>query len=277
MRTQLLLPTVALLLATSCSTGPQPPQPGTPAFLWNAAKATWKSGDFVKTSENLQQLVKADSEFTAKARPWAIIVSSGLAQGYMATADAYEAGAKANRQNPMPFRKEVSQLRSMATAAAVEFAETVHLYVDKQKDPNVTLAFEFPTGSAAEPPNMRKVMAGAFIQDSEREGLLRTMLQRGVVLSASRAAGAADDTPKAMEVFKTADPQRPRTDFLFGVAKELYDRSDLFVATKQDHPGRMRLLCEESLEALKAVPESKDTKALTAKIQASLKKIKGNT
>lgn len=277
MRTQLLLPLAALFLAASCSTGPQPPQPGTPAFLWNAAKSTWKSGDYVKTGENLQQLAKMDSEFTAKARPWSIVVASGLAQGYAATADAYDAGAKSNRQNPMPFRKEASQLRSMATAAAMEFAEEVHLFVAKQKDPNVTLAFEFPTGSSAEPPNIRKVTAGALIQESERETLLRTMLQRGVVLSASRAAGSPDDTPKATELFKTADPQRPRPEFLFGVGKELYDRSDLFIATKLDHPGRMKMLCDQALEAIKEVPESKETKGLTGKIQASLKKIKGTT
>lgn len=277
MRTNLLLPAAALFVAAGCSTGPQPPQPGTPAFIWNAAKATWKSGDFVKTSENLQQLVKMDSEFTAKARPWSIVTAAGLAQGYAATADAYEAGAKANRLNPTPFRKEVNQLRSMATAAAVEFAEETHLFLEKDKQPAITLAFDFPTGSAAEPPNIRKVTAGALIQESERDSLLQTMLQRGVVLSASRAAGSPDDTPKAMEVFKTPDPQRPRPEFLFGIGKELYDRSALFVPTKLDHPGRMRLLCQQALEALQQVPENKDTKALSAKINASLKKLKGTT
>jgi hypothetical protein len=275
MRTRLLLSAVAAaLVATSCSTGPQPPQPGTPAFIWNAAKTTWKAGDFVKTSENLQQLVKADGEFTARARPWSIVVAAGLAQGYAATADAYELGARTNRQNPMPFRKEASQLRSMATAAVMELAEETHRFVEKEKQPNVTLAFDFPTGSAAEPPNLRKVTAGAWIQDSERESLLKTMLQRGVVLSASRAAGSPDDTPKAVELFKTPDVQRPRAEFLYGVAKELYDRSDLFIATKLDHPGRMKMLCDGALEGLKEVPESKDTKALTTRIQLALKKIK---
>ena len=44
-----------------------------------------------------------------------------------------------------------------------------------------------------------------------------------------------------------------------------------------DQPARLQLLCQVALEALKDVPESKETKALTTKIQASLKKIKGTT
>jgi hypothetical protein len=274
MRTQLLLSAIALLAATSCSTGPQQAQPGTPAFIWNAAKATWHSGDFVKTSENLQQLIKLDNEFTAKARPWSIVVAAGLAQGYAATADAYEAGARANRANPTPFRKEVNQLRSMATSAATEFAEELHNYMDKEKAPSVMLAFDGPNGSASEPPSFRKVYAGAWIQDSERESLLKAMLQRGVVLSASRAAGSPDDSAKGAEVLKTGEAQRPRVDFLLGFAKELYERSDLFTATKLDHPGRMRLLCTEAMEAVQAGPETKESKALGAKIEAALKKVK---
>src|SRR5580765_4721885 len=141
MQTQVLLLSVAatILATTSCSSGPQPPKPGAPAFVWNAAKAAYHSGDFVKTSELLQQLTRSDSEFTARARPWSIVVSAGLAQGYAETADAYEAGARANRANPTPFRKEVNQLRSRASAAAVEAAETVHLFLEKEKGPNVLL------------------------------------------------------------------------------------------------------------------------------------------
>ena len=205
MRTQLLLMGVAagLLLATSCSTGPAPLQPGTPAFIWNAAKVTYHAGDFVKTSENLQQLARGDSEYAARVRPWAIVVSAGLAEGYSEMADTYETGARANRANPMPFRKEVSQLRSLASASAVEFAEGVHDFLEKDKSPNVTLAFDLPTGSAAQPGGLRKVTGGALVQDSERDMLVTAMLQRGVLLSASRAAGSPEDSAKAMETLKT--------------------------------------------------------------------------
>ena len=279
MRTQRVLLSVAatVLATTSCSSGPEPPKPGSPAFLWNAAKTTYRSGDFVKTSETLQQLTRSDSEFAVRARPWSIVISAGLAQGYAETAEAYEAGARANRANPTPFRKEVNQLRSRASAAAVELAETVHSFLEKDKAPTVLLAFENPTGAAAQPGGLRKVTGGAWIQDSERELLLTAMVQRGVLLSAGRAAGSPDDPAKTLEVLKSGEAQAPRPVFLSGVAKMLYDNSDLFGSMKMDQPNRMRLLCREASESLQGIPESKETKALTTKIHAALKKIKAAT
>ena len=53
---------------TSCSSGPQPPQPGTPAFYWAAAKETYRAGDFLKTREHLQRILATENEFSARAR-----------------------------------------------------------------------------------------------------------------------------------------------------------------------------------------------------------------
>src|SRR5262249_55116765 len=195
MRTQLLLwgAVAGVLAATSCSKGPEPPRPGTPAFYWNAAKSTYHSGDFVKANENLQQILQTENEFTARARPWTIVLSAGLAQGYADAADAYEAGAKMNRANPMPFRKDMSALRTQASAAALEFTETIHKYMAVDKGPEVVLAFENPTGSAVEPPALRKIFSGQLVQESERDALVRAMLQRGFILAAARAAGSPKD------------------------------------------------------------------------------------
>ena len=266
---------LAILWAgTSCSTGPQPPAPGSPAFHWGAARQTYKTGDFRKTSENLMQLVRTESEFAAQARPWAAVLSAGIAQGYYDLAEAYEVGAKANRQNPTPFRKQVSMLHSLGSASALEFAEGVHLLLDKNKEAAVTLAFEYPTGSLTEPANLRKVQSGMLMQDSEAEQLTVAMLQRGVVKTVGRVTGSPDDAAKTLELFKAGEPKVDRATLLYGLAKSLYDISALYGPTKLDQPQRLKLLCQQALDALAAIPETKDTKALTAKIQALLKKTK---
>jgi len=278
MRTQLLLwgAVAGLLTATSCSKGPEPPRPGTPAFYWNAAKSTYHAGDFVKANENLQQILQTENEFTVRARPWATVLSAGVAQGYAETADEYEAGAKANRANPMPFRKDMSALRTQASAAALEFTENIHKYIAADKEQEVLLAFESPTGSAVEPPGLRKISSGQLVQDSERDALVRAMVQRGFILAAARATGSPNDPAKLAETLKNGEAKTPRPQFLAAMAQELYDRSALFGPTKLDLPNRAQMLCQEALAALQAAgPETKESKALTAKIQASLKKLKG--
>jgi len=276
MRTRILVCGVmaAAWACTSCSTGPTPPAPGTPAFFWGAARQTYHSGDFRKTNDNLMQLVRAESEFTARSRPWAAVVSAGLAHGYYDLAEAYETGAKANRQNPTPFRKQVTAYRSFSSAAALEFAETVHVFLDKDKDADVLLACEFPNGSAVEPPNLAKVEKGMLMQESEREQLEAAMLQRGVVRSMSLVVGTPDDSAKALELFKAGEPKVPRATFVYGLAKSLFDLSSLYGSNRLDQPQRLKLLCDEALAALAGTPETKDTKALTAKIQAAVKKPK---
>ena len=277
MRSQSLFAGTLLLAlaAASCSTGPAPPRPGTPGFYWNAAKENYRNGDFQKADSNLVDVIRTDNEFTARARAWDMVISAGLAQGFSQLADTYEAGARANRANPMPFRKQVTTLRSYASASALQLVEVSHVFMEKDKDPNVPLAFEYPSGSATEPGSLKRVEGGILIQDAERDTLQSAMLQRGVLLSASRAAGSADDTAKALEKFKVGEVRVPRDEFLLVLAKALQEQSELFGSNKLDQPNRQKVMCQEALEALQAIPQTKETKALANKIQTSMKKIKG--
>lgn len=269
------LSALALALVTvSCSTGPTPPRPGTPGFYWAGAAEAFRAGDFQKTDANLVDTARTDNEFAARARAWDIVLSAGVAQGLSQLADSFEAGAKANRNNPMPFHKQVTNLRSAASTAALQLAETTHALLAKDKDPNVLLAFEFPSGSATEPANLKKVADGILIQDSERDSLQAAMLRRGVLLAVCRTSGSGDDPAKAQELFKAGEVRVPREVFLLAVAKALYDQSELFGSKKMDQPNRLKVVCQQALDTLQAIPETKETKALAAKIQASLKKLR---
>ena len=252
------------VIAAGCSSGPQPPQPGTPAFYWAAARSTYAAGDFLKTSDNLSQLSDS-AEYGVRTQPWSIVMSAGLAKGYMDLADNFEFGARANRNNPTPFRRQVQQLRSLASADAMQCAETVHKFLAGNKADPVALEFPYPTGSAAEPVQLQRVAKGMIVPAAEIEDLQKSMVRRGVLLTVTRAVGA-DDTAKALESFKTPDVKVPRAVFLLATAKALYEQADLYTSTKLDQPDRLNLLCEEAGNALKAVPETKETKDLSAKI-----------
>jgi hypothetical protein len=262
------------LAATSCSTGPAPPKPGTPAFNWAAAKENYHAGDLQKTGATLADIIRTDNEFAARARAWDMVLSAGLAQGFFQLADSYEAGGRANRATPMPFHKQVTTLRSYASAAALELVQTSRAFLEKDKDPNVLLAFDYPSGSAAEPGSLRRVAGGIVILDAERDSLQSAMLQRGVLLSVCRAVGSADDPAKTLEKFKS-EVLVPRDVFLLAAAKALQEHSELFASSKLDQPTRQKLMCQQALDVLHAIPETKETKALVTKIQTSMKKIRG--
>jgi hypothetical protein len=262
------------LLEMACSTGPRPPQPGTPAFYWGAANEMFRIGNYLKTNDNLSQVTRSDNEFTARAQPFELVVASGLAQGYIDLAENYEIGARMNRANPTPFRKQVNLFRGYASNTCMQFAEAFHHFhaANKNATAPVALDFSYPTGSAAMPVQIKRVTSGIFVPEAEMESIQQAMLQREVLLSAARAVGAEDDTAKALEIFGKGNVQVPVPVFYMAMAKSLYDESQLFGPTKLDQPARLKLLCNEALEAIKLVPASKETKALSAKIEKALKK-----
>jgi len=270
----LLASLVVALWATSCSTGPKGPQPGTPAFYWGAAKEMYHAGNYIKANDDVMEITRTENEFTAKARAMQTALAAGLTQAYMELADTNDAGAKANRNTPMPFRKDASTMRSLASTAALEMAEAIHASIEKDNDPNVVLAFEYPTGSASQPAGLKKIAGGMLLQESEKESLQTAMVQRGVVRTICRLAGNPDDTAKTVEVFKAPEVKVTRETWRFATAKLLYDASELYGSNKLDQPNRLKLLCDEAMRALQSIPQTKDTKALATKIQATLKKIR---
>ena len=272
------IPTLILfavcLLLVSCASGPAAPEKGTPAFYWQAAKETFATGDYSKTADHLEQLTKTQNDFTAKAQPWRLVLTSGLSRGYAELADNYEQGGRANKTNPTPFRRQVSDYRAQAAQMALAFAETYENFEKLNKDQQVPLAFPFPTGNPNEPPQISRLTRGTLLQEADMEDIQKKLLDRAVILTATRAAGAAGDIAKAQDTFKAPDAKVPRDVFVLAMANALYDQSQLFTTTKLDQPQRLKFFCDHALEAVKTVPPSKDTKDVMAKIQAALKKAK---
>jgi hypothetical protein len=261
------LAVVALsIFGAGCSSGPKPPQPGTPAFFLASAKSTYAAGDFIKTSENLSQIA-TDAEFGTRTEASSILISAGLAKGYADLAENYEYGGRANRNNPTPFRRQVTQYRNLAGAAAMQTTQSLHHFLDTNKVDPIVLEFGYPTGSAAEPVQLQRVAKGLMPPEGEIESLQNSMLQRGVLLITARAVAGSNDTAKALELFKTGEVKVPRATFLLAIGKALIDEADLYTPRKLDQPERLKVVCEHAGEAVGAVPQTAETKELLSKIQ----------
>lgn len=271
-RTFLALAVAALsLIGAGCSSGPQPPQPGTPGFYWASAQSTYKAGDFLKTNDNLSQL-SASADYGVRAQPWTIVMNAGLAKGYIDLAENFEYGARANRANPTAFIRQVQSLHRAAGSCAMQCAETIHKLLAATPTETVALEFPFPMGNATTPVQIQRVAKGMMAPDAEIEDMQKLMLQRGVLLTVTRMVGAAGDPAKALEIFKPGNVQVPRATFLTATAKSLFEMTDLYTAKNLDQPDRLNALCDEATAALKAVPATPETKELLAKIAAKTKK-----
>ncbi|HUK14980.1 MAG TPA: hypothetical protein VLW65_01140 [Bryobacteraceae bacterium] len=261
------------LILCSCSSQPAGPKIGTPAFYWQAAREVYAAGDYNKTLQHLDNVLATDNEYTPRALSWALVLKSGLASGYMEAAENYDLGAHKSRTDPAAFRRLVSDYRQSASRLALQFAEDFGK-LDKVSGDTIPIEFTYPKGTAAPVSLFTKVTTGVTLTPAETDTALQRALERGVLLAACRAVGAPNDTAKAEDIFRAGTVLVRRATFLMGMAQQLYDLSQLYITDKLDQPQMLEALCQRAQNALKAIPESKDTKELDGKIQAALKKTK---
>ena len=265
---------VAMLIATSCSSGPPAAQMGTSAFYWQAANETFRAGDYLKTADHLEELFKKQSEFSERAVPWRLVVTGGMAKGYMELADSFEEGSRANRANPTPFRRNAADLRTMAARRALQFAETFREFVKHDHTKPVPLAFGYPSGTTTPIQELGRIATGVPLPQTQIESIQRRSIERGILRATTAAVGALDDVAKAQSVLQAGNASVDHDTFGLAVATMLYEQAQLFGREKLDMPDRLKLFLDQATEALKSMKETKETKELAAKIQKTLKSAK---
>jgi hypothetical protein len=263
---------VAALSSLLFACAPAGPEQGTPAFSWAAAKQTYAAGDYTKTTDNLDQILESDNEYTARALPWSLLITSGMVSGYMDMADQYEAGAKAAKDAPGGFYKLVSNYRTFANRLTLHFADTFAKF-DKSKDDSVMLDFPLPPGTTGAVPQLVQVAHGNLLPAATTDSVERASLQRGILLATLRAAGAPGDTAKGEEILKANGGKVPRTVFAMAMAKTLFEEAQLYSRQKMNDSEKMTILCQRALAVLSSLPETNDTKDLGVNIRLALKAI----
>jgi hypothetical protein len=266
--------TVAVSFLSGCSSEPKagaPPKPGTIAHTWHSAGVAWKAGEFEKAMQYLSKVTATDNEYRDRARAWLVVASAGVADGYLQLSNAYDDGSKLTKgAAAADFRNQMRDVRNIANAAALQFAESVHEFLDKNKDPQFKFDFDFPSGDVNEPLQLAKVRKGLPMQPADHEVVRKAMATRGVVKFAAQLAGSPADLQKASAQFA----QTERDTALKAVAKNLIASADLYCQKKLDLPKRGNALCNEALEAIALLPEGKERKELEAKAKAELKRHK---
>src|ERR1041384_2066241 len=165
------------LILSSCADN-NAPQPGTPAFFWTSARDTYAAGDYTRTIDNLEKICSSQNDFTARAQPWLLVLTSGSAQGYMELADSFEAGARSNRANAPAFLRQVSNFRGAANRIALQFAENFGAFQKRNKDDSSPRAFPNPPGSFTAVQQLTQIASGAILPAAEIETAQRRALER---------------------------------------------------------------------------------------------------
>jgi len=249
----------ALLGLTSCSGTKQVAGETvvgrTPEFYWSAAMETWAAGDYVKTADHLDHLLSSTNVYTARAIPWSLVLTGGMAAGYMELADDYAAGAHIKKTDALAFNHKAYELRAAASKLALHFAENVEILGQWRTGP-VPLAFPFPRGTAAQPALASQIAAGIELVPADRDMAQRLIIERNVLLAACLASGSPNDAAKTAEIFGHDGATVTRTVFAKGLAHMLERESTLYERQQLDDPEKLAIFKQRAQFVLSSAGSS---------------------
>src|SRR5581483_7006846 len=175
--------------------------------------------------------------------PWYLLLTSGMAGGYMDLADRYTAGARINKAGALAFRVKAADYRTQASKLALRFAQNVE-QIRAVPLGSMPLEFSLPGGNAAEPPQLAKIARGIAPEQADADAAEAMAVQRRVLLTVCEAVGAPNDVAKAEEIIGRPHASAPRAAFGKTMAHMLELESGLYSRDKLDQPDKLAIFKE---------------------------------
>jgi hypothetical protein len=204
----------------------------------------------LRALSNLDFLLNGPSDYAPRALPFSLVLTSGVATGYMELADYYAAGAKTNKARALVFQRKASDYRTVANHMVLRFAEQTKK-MDLLRGDSIQLAFGPPKGGTSEPALLKAIAHGIEPTAVDEEGALSAAMDRGVLLTVCYAAGAPNNLARASEILQRGEFLVRRSQFMGAVADQLTRESQLYARNKLDDSSKIAMLKQLAQEALR--------------------------
>jgi hypothetical protein len=278
-----LLASLALIL--SCSS--PVPRPTGPAADYQDAKDMFKRGRFDRALEFTDGLASASpaTKFTERAQVLRVVIFTGQVKSYKELVDAYAKGADETKNTH--FKAEYARLRQdnmqYGMKAALGLAETAHQLLEGG---NVSkeLILEAPYPSIEGPlevTDLGRVREGGWIEPDHQDSAAIDSLNKGI--DDALADAVSGDRSKARDVLASGSTKISGLDFALFLGNQLVEAARLFDRKHSSDPLKLRAVCNEGYEAVKAVEtllkdtpdqdKEKQVKKLEDQIKTTLKSV----
>jgi hypothetical protein len=210
-------------------------------FYWSAARETYLAGDYIKAADHLEQVIETDNPYTARAIPWYLVLTSGMAAGYMDLADQYSAGARIKKADGLAFRRKATDYRAIASKLVLRFAQHADK-IGKVPLGNLPLAFPLPKGNPANPALFSRIASGIELEPADAQMAETLAVEHSVLMTACLAVGAPNDFAKTEEILGRPSPSASRDVFGKAMAKMLENGATLYTRDKLDEPQKLAVV-----------------------------------
>jgi hypothetical protein len=276
---------ISLALTLSCS--PPVQRPTGPAADYQDAKDMFKRGRFDRALEFTDGLASASpaTKYTERAQVLRVVIYTGQIESYKELVDAYTKGADAttNAHFKAEYVRQHHDNMQEGMRAALGLAETAHQLLQGGKV-SKELILETPYPSVEGPlevADLAQVRMGGWIEPDHQDSAAVDSLNKGV--EDALAEAVSGDRSKARSALASGSTQISGLDFTLFLLNQLLEGASLFDRKHGDDPVKLRAICNEGSEAVKAAEDllkeapdkdkEKQLKKLEDQITTTLKRI----
>jgi hypothetical protein len=281
----LALAVVAGVVLVSC--GPTTNKSAGQGSAYDRAKDAFKSGQLDKALELTDKLATATppEDSTERARVLRAVIYTGELKGTKELAEAYSQGVSKseNPQTQSGYRRLEHDSLVTAGKAALNLAETARqIAPDGVIAKELTLEASFPTTEGpSEIKELATVEKGDWIDADQQDSVSADSLRKGV--DDALADLVSGDRAKARQALAGGSIKLEGAAFAIFLAKGLADGAIVFDNHHSIDPDKLRLLCDEGDQSLKAAlavlkdTPDKDQEKEVKKLQDKFKTIRKST
>jgi len=279
----LLLASLALVLSCSAPV----PKPTGPAADYQDAKDMFKRSRFDRALEFSDGLATATpaTKYTERAQVLRVVIFTGQLQSCKELAEAYATGADATKNAHFKAEYERSRHDNMLDGmkAALGLAETAHQLLEGGKvSKQLILETSYPSVEGPiEVADLAHVKEGGWVEPDHQDAAAVDSLNKAI--DDALAGAVSGDRSKARSALASGSTTVDGLDFTIFIGNQLVDGAGLLDRKHGNDPVKLRAVCNEASEAVKAAEgllketpnadKEKQVKKLDDQIKTTLKQI----
>lgn len=261
---------VVLLVAvgvTACTPAPEGAQ------FWKQVHREYESRDYIDTLNYLDDLLRTDNVFTARAAAMKLTIIGGMARGALDIEQACADGIhKVAEWDSGPYKTCVGQFRFQARTRTLGLVDALGGF-DKATATSDTVSLDFPLPDASSGPSpiIGRTRAGAMPVEKVFEAAVARIVDRHIFVQVCDLVGTSDGAA-VKERFESRPVDISKAAFLVGIAKTLFKTAAVFGERRLDDEVKYAAVLGHARECLKLALEASD-EALQAEARALRREI----
>jgi hypothetical protein len=242
---------------------------------WKQVNREYESGDYITTLNYLDDLLRTENGYTARAAAWKVVILGGMTRSALEIEEACAKGIFwVKTADSGPYKTCVDQFRRRARTSALGLIDALtDLENSAAAGGTVSLDFPLPEASAEPSPMIGQTGAGAMPGEKIFEPSAARILDRQIVLQVCDAV-ANGEVAAVKGMFESPPVTIPRETFLVGVAKTLLVAAAVFGEDRLDDTSKRSATLQRARECLQPAFDGSDAtlqseaKALAREISA---------